>query len=100
MSRRWLCDLLVSLAGALLATTGGVLAQSPAQNWPNKPVRISVPVPPGGAIDLVCRTVFEQVSRQLSQPFVIDNRGGGGRRYQAELKEARPQQWCDSCSIA
>jgi tripartite-type tricarboxylate transporter receptor subunit TctC len=78
MSRRWLCTLLVSLAGALLAATGGVLAQSPAQNWPNKPVRIAVPVPPGSAIDLVCRTVFEQVSKQLGQAFVIDNRGGGG----------------------
>ncbi len=37
-----------------------------------------MPVPPASAIDLVCRTVFEQVSKQLGQPFVIDNRGGGG----------------------
>ena len=52
------------------------LAQTPA--WPSKPVRISVPVTAGSAIDLVCRTVFDQVSQQLGQPFIIDNRGGGG----------------------
>lgn len=49
-----------------------------AQTWPSRPVRISVPVTPGSAIDLVCRTVFDQVSRQVGQAFVIDNRGGGG----------------------
>ncbi|HEY7665058.1 MAG TPA: tripartite tricarboxylate transporter substrate-binding protein [Xanthobacteraceae bacterium] len=53
-------------------------AQAQPQAWPDKPVRIAVPVTPGSAIDLVCRTVFEQVSQQLGQPFVIDNRGGGG----------------------
>src|SRR6478735_4529624 len=62
---------LVSCAHAALAQ-----AQTPA--WPSKPVRISVPVTAGSAIDLVCRTVFDQVSQQLGQPFIIDNRGGGG----------------------
>jgi tripartite-type tricarboxylate transporter receptor subunit TctC len=63
-----------------LSTPGPALAQdqTAAQNWPNKPVRVSVPVTAGSAIDLVCRTVFSQVSQQVGQPFVIDNRGGGG----------------------
>jgi tripartite-type tricarboxylate transporter receptor subunit TctC len=57
----------------------GSHGDTPAQTqWPNKPVRISVPVTAGSAIDLVCRTVFDQVSQQLGQAFLIDNRGGGG----------------------
>ncbi len=71
------------LAALLLALDpfGGAQAQSQstqAQAWPSKPVRIFVPVTAGSAIDLVCRTVFDQVSQQLGQPFIIDNRGGGG----------------------
>jgi tripartite-type tricarboxylate transporter receptor subunit TctC len=60
----------------VLAAPADTCAQ--AQTWPSRPVRISVPVTPGSAIDLVCRTVFDQVSRQVGQAFVIDNRGGGG----------------------
>jgi tripartite-type tricarboxylate transporter receptor subunit TctC len=70
----WCSTLLVPLAGAFLAAAS---AMAEAQPWPNKPVRIAVPVTPGSAIDLVCRTVFEQVSQQLGQPFIVDNRGGG-----------------------
>src|SRR5215468_5158601 len=62
----------------LLAAPGIVEAQTQAQAWPSKPVRITVPVTAGSAIDLVCRTVFDQVSQQVGQPFIIDNRGGGG----------------------
>jgi tripartite-type tricarboxylate transporter receptor subunit TctC len=60
----------------VLGGHGVALAQT--QVWPSKPVRISVPVTAGSAIDLVCRTVFDQVSQQLGQAFLIDNRGGGG----------------------
>jgi tripartite-type tricarboxylate transporter receptor subunit TctC len=60
----------------MLAAPADTWAQ--AQTWPSRLVRISVPVTPGSAIDLVCRTVFDQVSRQVGQAFVIDNRGGGG----------------------
>jgi tripartite-type tricarboxylate transporter receptor subunit TctC len=62
----------------VLAVSGATSAQSQPLAWPSKPVRIVVPVTPGSAIDLVCRTVFDQVSQQVGQPFIIDNRGGGG----------------------
>jgi tripartite-type tricarboxylate transporter receptor subunit TctC len=64
----------------LLAAPGIAAAQTQAQTqiWPSKPVRITVPVTAGSAIDLVCRTLFDQVSQQVGQPFIIDNRGGGG----------------------
>jgi tripartite-type tricarboxylate transporter receptor subunit TctC len=71
------------IAVLALAALGAAAAraQAPTQiqiSWPTKPVRISVPVTAGSAIDLVCRTVFDQVAQQVGQAFIIDNRGGGG----------------------
>ena len=72
------CAFLAALS-LVLAAQGAGSAQAQAQpQWPAKPVRIAVPVTPGSAIDLVCRTVFDQVSQQVGQPFIIDNRAGGG----------------------
>src|SRR5215211_1753226 len=67
--------LMVALC-ALPVLTMSVLAG--AETWPTKPVRVIVPYAPGSATDIVPRTVFEQVSAQLGQTFVIDNRPGGG----------------------
>ena len=47
-----------------------------AQPYPNKPVRMIVPVPAGGAADLAARTVTQALSQVLGQPVIIDNRGG------------------------
>lgn len=48
-----------------------------AQSFPSKPLRWVVAYPPGGGTDLLARTVGAQLSRQLNQPVVIDNRPGG-----------------------
>ncbi len=61
------------LASALLAAPA--LAQ-PA--WPARPVRVVIPFSPGGASDLMMRPVAELLERLLGQPFVIENRAGGG----------------------
>jgi tripartite-type tricarboxylate transporter receptor subunit TctC len=72
------CAFLAALS-LVLAAQGADSGWAQAQpQWPAKPVRIAVPVTPGSAIDLVCRTVFDQVSQQVGQPFIIDNRAGGG----------------------
>jgi len=49
-----------------------------SQQYPSKPVRVVVVFPPGGATDTVSRFVFQKVSEQLNQQFVIDNRAGAG----------------------
>ena len=50
-----------------------------AQDWPAKqPIKIIVPFTPGSATDITARTVFEQVGKQISQTFVVENRGGAG----------------------
>lgn len=47
-----------------------------AEDWPVKPLRIIVSVPPGGPADAVCRLVAQQMEARLKQPVVVDNRPG------------------------
>ena len=49
-----------------------------AQPYPAKPVRIIVPAQPGGGLDLIGRTVADQLSRALQQSFIVENSSGGG----------------------
>ena len=65
-----------AMAAALLALAAAGPAR--AQVWPTKPIHVVVPYAPGSATDIVPRTVFDQVSRQVGQPIIIDNRPGGG----------------------
>ena len=68
-------------AGAALALP----AVAAAQAYPDKPVRVIVPVPAGGTPDVVARMVAPALIAQLGQQLVIDNRGGAGGLIGAEL---------------
>ena len=65
------CVALVALSSAHL------LAQTPA-NYPNKPVKIVVGYAPGGAVDVVARTLGQSLGTQLGQSFIIENKPGAG----------------------
>ncbi len=55
-----------------------------AQTYPARPVRIIVPVPPGGALDIVARLMGQWLSDRLAQPFIIENRPGAGTNIGVE----------------
>ena len=72
MALRPLLKLLIASAAAL-ATGAGV-----AQEFPSNPVRFVVPLPAGGTMDIIARTLGQPVARALGQNVVVDNRPGGG----------------------
>ena len=68
------------LAAALAAP---FVAQA-QQPWPQRPLRLVVPFPPGGASDLLGRLMADQLTQRLGQPVVVENRGGAGGLTAAE----------------
>ncbi|QHE84475.1 Bug family tripartite tricarboxylate transporter substrate binding protein [Hydrogenophaga sp. BPS33] len=69
---------------ALLATLAGVAgiaaptaAFASDAHWPNRPLRLVVPFPPGGGSDAVARILSNELAERLGQPVVIDNKPGG-----------------------
>ncbi|MCX7932712.1 MAG: tripartite tricarboxylate transporter substrate binding protein [Rhodovarius sp.] len=65
-----------------LALFGGLaapaLALAQATDWPNRPVRVIVPWPPGGSTDVLARLLSERLAATLGQPFLVENRPGAG----------------------
>jgi tripartite-type tricarboxylate transporter receptor subunit TctC len=56
---------------------GGSLAAHAQDNWPNRPIRVIVPYPAGGIVDMVARAVTEQAGRDLKATVVVEARPGG-----------------------
>jgi tripartite-type tricarboxylate transporter receptor subunit TctC len=79
-----------------IASMSVLLAMSPlagvhAQSYPNKPVRMIIPSPPGGGTDILGRVLREGLAEKLQQPIVVDNRGGAsGRIAAAAAAKATP----------
>ena len=71
--------MLLALAAALPA------AQAQTGKWPDKPVRVIVPFPPGGTTDVVARTFGPQLAEEYGQQFIVDNRAGAGGSIGAEI---------------
>jgi tripartite-type tricarboxylate transporter receptor subunit TctC len=78
MARRVASLLLAGLLAAAFAPAAG------AETYPDKPVRIIVPFPPGAGVDIVTRLVAARLSESMGKPFVIENRSGMAGNLGAE----------------
>lgn len=52
------------------------ISAAQAEEWPTRPIRAIVPLSAGSAVDIIPRIVFEQLSKQLKQPIIVENRPG------------------------
>ncbi|MEG1770001.1 MAG: tripartite tricarboxylate transporter substrate binding protein [Comamonas sp.] len=66
MRRNFCCAFLLALA----------LPYAAAQDYPSKPVKLIVPFPPGGSVDLVARLIGKSLQDELKQPFLVENKPG------------------------
>lgn len=81
-----------TLAAALLATlAAGFAGSAGAASWPERPITLIVPFPAGGGTDTFARPLAQQLTMQLGQSVVIDNKGGAGGTVGAGVAaKARP----------
>lgn len=76
------------VCAALCAAAASPLAW--ANDYPNKPVKLVVPYPPGGPTDIVARVVAQKLQEQMGQSFFIENRPGAGANIGAEAVARSP----------
>ena len=76
--------------GASAAAFPAVSRTAMAQAYPARPVRLVVASPPGGVNDILARLIGQWLSKRLGQPFVIDNRPGGGTNIATEAVVRAP----------
>lgn len=75
---------LMVLALSAVALLAGSAAWA-QKNYPTRPVRMVIPFPPGGNVDVFARVLYRQVESELGQPIVIDNRGGANGLLGADI---------------
>jgi tripartite-type tricarboxylate transporter receptor subunit TctC len=78
------------LAAALVAMAAAFTLPAAAQNYPNQPIRIIVPTPPGGVADLLARAVAQGISANTGRTVIAEQRTGGGGVIAADFVAKAP----------
>ena len=73
------------LAGTGISATTNTFAQGAAANYPQRPIRVVVGFPPGGATDILARILSGHLASSWGQSVVVDNRGGAGGTVAADM---------------
>src|SRR5712664_3821962 len=74
----------------LVALLAALLCQAAAAQYPSRPIRLLVPIPPGGGPDIVARLIAPRLGDALGQPVVVENRVGGNGNLAGELVARSP----------
>ena len=95
MSRRAL------LGASLAAMPGGAMAQQADAAYPSRPVRVIVPMAPGGSTDVMGRLLAQALQDTLKQTIVIENRSGAGSLIgtQAAMGALHRERFADPVSV-
>ena len=93
LSQTLLAALTIVSASVLVVAPAPAFAQAPADaaaGYPSKPIRFVVPVPPGGAADVMARMVAEHLQTKWGQPVVVDNKPGAGSSIGMQIVAKSP----------
>jgi tripartite-type tricarboxylate transporter receptor subunit TctC len=86
----WLAAAALAPAVAQTATPAASAASSATAGYPNRPIKLVVPIPPGGAPDIAGRVLAEKLALALGQPVVVENRAGSNGNIASELVARAP----------
>ena len=81
---------MISLGRGALCVMLLVTTHAFAQNYPNKPIRLVLPYPPGGGTDVIARPLAQKLGEYLGQQVIVDNRGGAGGNIGMEFVAKSP----------
>jgi tripartite-type tricarboxylate transporter receptor subunit TctC len=76
------------LVGLVWPLTG---AATEPQSYPNRPVRVLMPFPPGGGTDIIGRILAQRLAKAFGQPFIVDNRAGSGGTIATDIVAKAPR---------
>ena len=80
----------LALALTMAIVAGAGAASTPSQNgaganWPDRPLRMIVPLPAGSAVDVIARLIGQRLSARLGQPVIVENRAGASGIIGADM---------------
>ncbi len=86
----WLAAAALAPAVAQTVTPAASAVSSATAGYPNRPIKLVVPIPPGGAPDIAGRVLAEKLALALGQPVVVENRAGSNGNIASELVARAP----------